>query len=87
MGAETVEHIRRQVRGAVACLPVDPGQQDIHQFREILHALTQGRQVDVDHLEAKEEIFPKGPFPHPLRQVRVGGREHASVGGFHPLAP
>ena len=45
----------------------------------VLAAVAQGRQHDLDDVEAIEEILAKAPLADQRREVAVGGRDHAHV--------
>ena len=56
------------------------------QRANVFLAFPQGRQADRDHIQAVEQITPKGAALHVLRQVAVGGRHHAHLYRYFTLA-
>ena len=60
------------------------------QHGDVLPALAQGRQVEVDHVEAIEEVLPEAAGFHFFFEVAVGGGHHPDVhldgaGAPHPF--
>jgi hypothetical protein len=58
--------------------------------RQVVHALTQGREHDAHALEAVEQILPARALGHRLIEIAVGGRDHPRFRGHgaraaHPL--
>ena len=46
---------------------------------DVLLALAQGRQADLDHVEPVEQVVAEGARPHQRLQVAVGGGDDAHV--------
>ena len=51
----------------------------LHQQRDILPAVPQWRQIDIDNVEPVVEIFPEFALFHHLAKIRVGGGQNADV--------
>ena len=49
--------------------------------RDVLPAVAQGRQVDLDNVEAEEKVFAEFAFGHHFGEVAVGRGEEAHLGG------
>ena len=55
------------------------GEEVVHELRDVLAALAQRRELDVDDREAEVEVLAEGALVDHLAQVAVGGGEHAHV--------
>ena len=55
------------------------GQEVGDEQRDILEPLTQGRQVDLDHIESVEEVFAEPILLDLLLQALVRGGHHANI--------
>ena len=55
------------------------GEEVLHQQRDVVQALAQGRQPDVDHVEPVVEVLTEGPRLDLTLQVAVGRRDQAHV--------
>src|SRR5437867_10118257 len=60
-------------------LPRELLQEVLHHFLDVLLALTERGEPDLDHIESIEEIRAKAPLRHRTLQVRVRGRDEADV--------
>ena len=56
----------------------------VHQDRQVLEALAQGRQAQGDDVEAVVEVLAEGAGGDPLREVPVGGGDDADVDRHGP---
>ena len=51
----------------------------LHEHWNLLDALAQGRDRDLDDVQAEEQILPEASLPYEFRQVPVGGRDDPNV--------
>ena len=54
-------------------------QEMTRQRQDVVSAFPQGRNVEVEHGNAIIQICPKGPLPHGIAQMPVGGRDQTKV--------
>ncbi len=72
---------------AALVLPVEAGEEEIHQEGDVLAPLPQGRQEDGHHVDAEVEVGAELVLLHHLFQVAVGGGDEAHVHLVGPGAP
>ena len=65
-------------------LPID---EVAHQERDVLAPLAQRGEMDMDHLQAVEEILPEAPRPHGGGQIGVGSGDEAEVAADQVIPP
>src|ERR1051325_11549058 len=58
------------------------GQEMRGEDRNVLFALTHGREVDLDRVQAEQQVLAKAPARYLLGEIGVGSGDHADV---HPL--
>ena len=51
-----------------------------HQQGDVLAAFAEGRQVQVDEIDAEEQVLAEGVFFHHLAQVNIRGADDADIG-------
>ena len=76
------EDSQRLVRDAghlAAELVGEPVEELLGEEGHVLPPLAQGRDADVDHVEAVEEVVAEAALPHLEREVAVRGRDDADV--------
>ena len=84
VAGEVVRHQQAEDFGVDAAdrLPLDaiePGDEVIHEQRDVLPPLAQRRDLDPHHVDAVVEVGPEGPFLDAPLEVAVGGGDHADV--------
>src|SRR5262249_52009352 len=52
----------------------------LHQERQVVAALAQGRQVDREHAEPIKQVLPKSPVRYERLQITIRGRQQALAG-------
>ena len=78
MGLSAALGPRRPARPLPGAPPV-PAQEMIGEERHVPPALAQGRQRQVEHLEAEVEVLAEAPLLHHLPQVAMGGGDDPHV--------
>lgn len=79
-------HVRVHPRDRLALTPVEFRDEMIHEERNILFSLSQGRKLDLHHIDPIIQILSETPLLHESSQVPVGCRDHPDI-GIHWLGP
>ena len=85
MGDQRVHDLGRDPADTLADLPVDALEKMLGQRPDVVAAIAQGRQADIDDMQAVIQILAEFPRLDPCRQIGIGRGDEAGVAA-HRLA-